>query len=141
MKNNRLNTQNTANLTILQNKTSTFSLKNIVFLPLISIFLVFGLSANSYAIQQKLSIGQSLTNVTETTAVADLDRNKIEVAFNQEDRQQLRDEMRQQWNGGAENAQKTWKQLGAGDREQMRRDMVQTNGADLPAPAAGAVRR
>ena len=142
MKNNRLNMHNTSNLTILQNQTTKNSLKNIVFLPLISILLVFGLNANSYAATQKTSMTEVLANVSQIASISDSDAQKFQTAMTQEDRQQLRDEMRQQWNGNnATDAQKNWKQLGAEDREQLRRDMVRTVPAELPAPAAGVIRR
>ena len=144
MKNNRLNVLNTSNMMVLPNKNTKFSLKNIVFLPLINILLVFGLNASSYAVTQKMSMSDVLANVTQIANAPEMTSGKFETAMTQEDRQQLRDEMRQQWNNtgnSADNsANKAWKQLGTEEREQLRRDMVRTVPNELPAPAAGVVR-
>ena len=141
MKNNRLNMHKPTKMAVLQNQNPRISLKNLLVLPLIHIFLVFGLNANSYAIQEKVSMSNVLANMSETANPKELGAQKIEVAFNQEDRQQLRDEMRQQWgaNGDAAN-QKAWKQMGTEDRERMRRDMIQTAPVDVQQ-TANQVRR
>lgn len=141
MKNNRLNMHKPTKMAVLQNQNPRISLKNMVILPLINVFLVFGLNANSYAIQEKVSMSNVLANMSETANPKELGAQKIEVAFNQEDRQQLRDEMRQQWgaNGDAAN-QKAWKQMGTEDRERMRRDMIQTAPVDVQQ-TANQVRR
>lgn len=140
MKSNHSNMPNTTNLPALTKESPKISLKNIAVLLVIYTFLVFGLNVNSYAIQQKMSIQKVLENVTQAV----LEHSRFDIAMSEEDKQQLRMEMRQQWSNtgsSADNAQpqKAWKQMGSNDREQMRRDMVQTPVIELPATAAGPV--
>lgn len=137
MKSNHSNMPNTTNLSLMAKGKAPFSLKNIAILLVIGIFTASGLWLNSLAVQNKMSIYQVLVNVTQSV----LEHGKFEIAMSQEDKRQLREEMRQQWSANPDTGQteKTWKQMGAGEREQIRRDMAQTSVIDLPPTAAGPV--
>ncbi len=134
MKAKILNLFKPSNLMILRTNNTLFSLKNIVFFSLINALLLSVSIANCNTIIHDNSIEIPVESTFKIGIFSNFEGVKIYAALNHEDRQQMREEMRQQWDANSEVARQklreTWKQMGTEEKERMRRDMAVTISSD-----------